>query len=122
LTGLGLILFSVFETGMFKLLFAATVFAFGVAFFFPTMVGLMSERFPKAGSVGIVLMIGMGMAASGTLQGQMGGIADRYMPDALDEQRTVQVLEQVENRFPRYVEQANAAAGDLDALADLGFR
>lgn len=122
LTGLGLILFSIFETGAFKLMFAATVFAFGVAFFFPTMVGLMSERFPKAGSVGIVLMIGAGMAASGTLQGQMGGIADRYMPDALDEQRTVQILEQVENRFPEYVERAEAAAGDLDAMADLGYR
>src|SRR5690554_242279 len=122
LTGTGLLLFSVFETGLFKLLFAATVFAFGAAFFFPTMVGLMSERFPKAGSVGIVLMIGMGMGASGTLQGQMGAIADRYMPDALDEQRTVQVLEQVETRFPVYVAQAEAASGDLDAMAKLGFR
>src|SRR5690606_6876941 len=109
LTGTGLILFSVFETGAFKLMFAATVFAFGVAFFFPTMVGLMSERFPKAGSVGIVLMIGAGMAASGTLQGQMGVIADRYMPDALDEKRAVQVMEQVESRFPDYVAQAEAA-------------
>jgi len=122
LTGLGLIMFSMFETGAVKLMFAATVFAFGVAFFFPTMVGLMSERFPKAGSVGIVLMIGMGMGASGTLQGQMGAIADRYMPDALDETRTVQVLEQVEERFPSYIDQAEAAAGDLDALAELGFR
>ncbi len=122
LTGLGLILFSVFETGMVKLLFAATVFAFGVAFFFPTMVGLMSERFPKAGSVGIVLMIGAGMAASGTLMGQMGRVADGYMPDALDEQRTVAILEQVEARFPHYVSRAEAVAGDLDALAELGFR
>jgi len=112
----------VFETGMLKLLFASTVFAFGVAFFFPTMVGLMSERFPKAGSVGIVLMIGMGMAVSGTLQGQMGAIADRYMPEALDQERTVQILEQVEERFPTYVERAEAASGDLEELADLGYR
>jgi fucose permease len=122
LTGTGLILFSVFETGAFKLMFAATVFAFGVAFFFPTMVGLMSERFPKAGSVGIVLMIGAGMAASGTLQGQMGVIADRYMPDALDEKRAVQVMEQVESRFPDYVAQAEAAVGNLEAMSALGFR
>ncbi|WP_111640749.1 MFS transporter [Marinimicrobium alkaliphilum] len=121
LTGLGLIMFASFETGIVKLLFAATVFAFGVAFFFPTMVGLMSERFPKAGSVGIVLMIGAGMAASGTLQGQMGVIADRYMPDALDEQRTVRVMEQVQERFPAYVDQARAAGDDLDELARLGF-
>ncbi len=121
LTGTGLLLFSAFESGMFKLLFAATVFAFGVAFFFPTMVGLMSERFPKAGSVGIVLMIGAGMAASGTLQGQMGAIADRYMPDALPEQQTVSVLEQVEENFPGYLEQAQQASGDTQALAELGY-
>jgi len=121
LTGTGLILFSIFETGMVKLLFAATVFAFGVAFFFPTMVGLMSERFPKAGSVGIVLMIGAGMGVSGTLQGQMGVVADRYMPEALDEQRTVAILEEVEETFPLYLERAEQASGDLDALSELGY-
>jgi len=122
LTGLGLTLFSVFATGLVPLLFAATIFAFGVAFFFPTLVGLMSERYPKAGSVGIVLMIGFGMGASGTLQGQIGVIADRYMPDALDEQRTVAVLEQVEDRFPGYVVRAEqAAANNVDVLAELGY-
>ncbi|WP_341937547.1 MFS transporter [Marinimicrobium sp. C2-29] len=121
LTGVGLILFSVFESGMVKLLFAATVFAFGVAFFFPTMVGLMSERFPKAGSVGIVLMIGAGMGVSGTMQGQMGVVADSYMPDALDEQRTVAILERVDEQFPRYLSQAEQASGDVDELAELGY-
>lgn len=122
LTALGLFMFSTFDTGTFRLMLAATIFAFGVAFFFPTMVGLMSERFPKAGSFGIVLMIGLGMLASGTTQGWMGGIADRYMPDALDEERTVSVLEQVESRFPGYAGRAEAAAGDVDALAELGYR
>src|SRR5690625_4176285 len=74
LTGLGLTLFSIFATGLVPLMFAATIFAFGVAFFFPTLVGLMSERYPRTGSVGIVLMIGFGMGASGTLQGQIGVI------------------------------------------------
>lgn len=102
LTGVGLLMFSLFDSGLFKLMAAATIFAFGVAFFFPTMVGLMSERFPKAGSVGIVLMIGAGMGVSGTLQGQMGAIADRYMPDALDSTQVVVILEQVETRYPAY--------------------
>lgn len=121
LTGLGLILFSVIATGLLPLMFAATIFAFGVAFFFPTLVGLMSERFPKAGSVGIVLMIGFGMGASGTLQGQIGVIADRYMPDELNEARTVQIMEQVESRFPAYVVQGEAVADDTDALTALGY-
>lgn len=119
LTGVGLLMFSVFDSGLFKLMLAATIFAFGVAFFFPTMVGLMSERFPKAGSVGIVLMIGMGMAASGTLQGQMGVIADRYMPDALSESQVVTILEQVDERYPIYRDQAaefGYQAADVEAI------
>src|SRR5690625_5536144 len=41
LTGLGLTLFSIFATGLVPLTFAATTFAFGVAFFFPTLVALL---------------------------------------------------------------------------------
>lgn len=122
LTGIGLYMFALIETGAFPLMLAATIFAAGVAFYFPTMVGLMSERFPKAGSLGIVLLIGFGFLAAGGANGIMGGIADNYLPDALDEQQTVQILEQVEERFPGYVAQAEAAAGDLDALEALGFR
>jgi len=122
LTGIGLLMFSFIETGLFPLMIAATIFALGVAFFMPTMVGLMSERFPKAGSLGIVLMIGLGLAASGTANGIMGQIADYYLPDALDEQRTVEVLEDVEERFPTYIQRAEAVSNDPDALADLGYR
>ncbi|MGD8176052.1 MFS transporter [Marinimicrobium sp. ARAG 43.8] len=122
LTALGLLMFSTFESGTFKLMFAATVFAFGVAFFFPTMVGVMSERFPRAGSLGIVLMIGAGMSASGYLQGLMGGIADRHLPEAMDQQRVVQVMEQVEQRYPGYIADAEAVSDNPQALADLGYR
>jgi len=122
LTGTGLLMFAFFETGLLPLMTAATVFACGVAFYFPTMVGLMSERFPKAGSLGIVLLIGMGFFAAGGANAIMGEIADRYLPDALDEQETVAILEEVEERFPEYVARADAATGDLDALAELGYR
>ncbi len=122
LTAAGLLMFATFESGLVPLMLAATVFAFGVAFFFPTMVGLMSERFPKAGSLGIVLMIGAGMTASGTIQGVMGGVADRNLPAAMNVPQVVTVLEEVENRYPGYVSQAEAASGNLDALAALGYR
>lgn len=121
LTGIGLLLFSFFETGTIPLLIAATFFACGIAFFFPNMVGLMSERFPQAGSLGIVLMIGIGFFAAGGSNVIMGEIADRYLPDALDEQQTVQLLEQVEERFPAYAAEAEAAADDAVILAQLGF-
>lgn len=122
LTGIGLMMFGFIETGIFPLLLAATIFGAGVAFYFPTMVGLLSERYPKAGSLGIVLMIGFGFFAAGGANAIMGGIADSYLPDALDEQQTVQVLEQVEDRYPTYIQEAQNAAGNPEQLAALGFR
>ncbi|MEX0779048.1 MAG: MFS transporter [Balneolales bacterium] len=122
LTGVGLFMFSLIETGIFALMIAATVFALGVAFFMPTMVGLLSERYPKSGSLGIVLMIGLGLAAAGTSNGIMGQVADRYLPDALPEAQTVSILEQIDNRFPDHVAAAEAVADDPQALAALGYR
>ncbi len=44
------------------LLFAsATVFAFGVCFFWPTMLGYVNERFPDTGALGLAIMGGAGM-------------------------------------------------------------
>ena len=40
---------------------AATVFAFGVCFFWPTMVGFVSENFPKTGALGLAIIGGAGM-------------------------------------------------------------
>lgn len=122
LTGTGLLMFAFFETGTVAIMSAATVFACGVAFYFPTMVGFMSERFPKAGSLGIVLLIGMGFFAAGSSNAIMGEIADSYLPDGLDKQKTVSILEQVEERFPTYVQKAEQASGNLEALAALGYR
>ena len=39
---------------------AVTVFAVGVCFFWPTMLGTVSERFPKTGSLGLAIMGGAG--------------------------------------------------------------
>ncbi|NBC66406.1 MAG: hypothetical protein GVY07_12240, partial [Bacteroidetes bacterium] len=77
---------------------------------------------PKAGSLGIVLLLGMGFFGGGVANAVIGEIADSYLPDALDEQATVQVLEQVEQEFPEYVEMAEEAAGNTEALAALGYR
>ncbi len=120
-TAIGLVLFSFIETGIIPLMIAATFFAVGVTFYFPTMVGFMSERFPKAGSLGLILLMGMGFVGAGISNALMGEIADRYLPDALDEQQTVIILEEIEERFPVYVAQARDAGGDVDRLMELGF-
>lgn len=122
LTFVGLLMFSFVETGIFPLMIAGALFAIGIAFFVPNMIGLMSERFPKAGSLGIVLLIGMGFIGGGASNAIMGEIADYYLPEALDEQQTVAVLEEVEERFPAYVAKAEEASGNPEALAQLGYR
>lgn len=40
---------------------SATVFALGVCFFWPTMLGFVSENFPKTGALGLAIMGGAGM-------------------------------------------------------------
>ena len=40
---------------------AATLFAFGVCFFWPTMLGYVAENFPKTGALGLAIMGGAGM-------------------------------------------------------------
>jgi hypothetical protein len=64
LTGTGLFLLS-FAQGTLSAFAAATVFAWGVAFF-PTMVGVASER-AEDGSLGIVLTAGIGLGMAGAV-------------------------------------------------------
>jgi hypothetical protein len=55
----GLYAMSLASGGM--LFAAATVFAMGVCFFWPTMLGYVSERFPHTGALGLAIMGGAGM-------------------------------------------------------------
>jgi hypothetical protein len=118
----GLLMFSYIETNVFLLMIAGAFFAIGIAFFVPNMIGLMSERFPKSGSLGIVLLLGMGFVGGGATNAIMGEIADSYLPEALNEQQTVRILEQADQEFPVYLEKANEATGNSQAMAALGYR
>lgn len=118
LTGSGLFLLS-FVEGLWTAFAAATIFAWGVAFFFPTMVGFVSERMPKTGSLGIVLTAGVGLGAAGGIGVPlMGRIADHHLAEALPEAETVALLQAVESEFPAYIERA---ASTTDA-SSLGYR
>jgi fucose permease len=110
LTGTGLLGLS-YASGLWSALVAATLFAWGVAFFFPTMVGLVSERMPKTGSLGIVLMAGVGLGMSGIAGVPvMGKIADRYLSEALNPAETVALLERVKTEYPAYTDRAAGGA------------
>lgn len=59
LSTLGLYLMSKSSGTM--LFVSATVFAFGVCFFWPTMVGYVAENYPKTGALGLAIIGGAGM-------------------------------------------------------------
>ena len=80
LSALGLYAMSHASGGM--LFAAATVFALGVCFFWPTMLGYVSENFPKTGALGLAIMGGAGMLSVSFVLPVMGrfydsGIASR---------------------------------------------
>ena len=51
-----------------SLYFVAILFAFGVCYFWPTMIGFVSEYLPKTGALGMSLVGGAGMLATGIWQ------------------------------------------------------
>ena len=57
----------------------AIIFGLGVAFFWPCMIGFVSENLPKTGAVGLNLMGGAGMFGVSIYMIFMGGYYDRIM-------------------------------------------
>ncbi|WP_461115092.1 MFS transporter [Spirosoma jeollabukense] len=56
---------------------SAVIFAIGVCYFWPTMLGFVAENIPKAGAFGLSIMGGMGMFASSIFQPIIGGWLDK---------------------------------------------
>ena len=61
----------------------AIVFGMGVCYFWPTMLGFVSENLPKTGAVGLNLMGGAGMFAVSVYMMFMGGYYDRLVAGKL---------------------------------------
>jgi hypothetical protein len=65
---------------------AATVFALGKTFYWPTMLGVIGERFPKAGAIAMGLSGGIGMLSAGFLGGPgIGYTQDRQATTQLQQ-------------------------------------
>ena len=93
LSGVGLFGLSVGGAGL-ATFGSATVFAVGVCYFWPTMLGVVSERVPRSGALGLGLMGTVGMATVGLVTTpMMGQIADRYANERLPVPATVALLE-----------------------------
>jgi MFS family permease len=61
---------------------AATVFGAGTSYFWPVMLGVTSERFPKTGALGLAIMGGTGQLASAFILPVMGRWYDTSGPEA----------------------------------------
>lgn len=112
-SGIGLYALSYAQSGV-AAMASATVFAVGVSYFWPTMLGFVSERVPRSGALGLGLMGAIGMATVGLITSPwMGGIADRYAHDQLPVEATLAVMEEASTFAPEGTrsEDAIAAAG-----------
>lgn len=78
---LGILMMSMATGGMVYL--AAILFAIGVCYFWPTMIGFTAEYMPKTGALGMSLMGGAGMFATSIWQPIIGGWLDKERAGAL---------------------------------------
>lgn len=62
----------------FAIVAAATIYGFGKTFFWPTMLGVVGERFPRGGAMTMGVMGGIGMLSAGLLGGPGIGYKQDY--------------------------------------------
>lgn len=73
-SGIGLYLMSITTDVM--LFVSATVFALGVAYFWPNMLGVVAEKVPTSGALGLAIMGGIGFLGGAIAQPTLGKIYD----------------------------------------------
>jgi len=91
LSSVGLIALS-YATSAVAAYAAATVWGIGVCFFWPTMLGVTSEQFPKGGALLLGLMGTAGNLAIFFVMPVMGGIWDHYTQAALPAGESLRTL------------------------------
>jgi MFS family permease len=90
----------------------AIVFGMGVCYFWPTMLGFVSEYMPKTGAVGINLMGGAGMFAVAVYTMFMGGVYDRLIAEKLPEGANLKLY-----NSPEATAEMKAALGEANKAA-----
>ncbi len=90
----------------------ALVFGMGVCYFWPTMLGFVSENLPKTGAVGLNLMGGAGMFAVSIYTIFMGGVYDNKIAAHLPAGADLKVY-----NSPEATEQMKAALAEANKTA-----
>ena len=91
LSPLGMLLVSSILSAL-GLFVGATVFAFGVCFFWPTMLGFVNERFPSTGAMGLAIMGGCGMLSVSFILPVLGKYFDDGIAQRIPSNQTIQAL------------------------------
>jgi MFS family permease len=101
-------------------LVALGIYAVGKTFFWPTMLAVTSDRFPRTGAVAISIMGGIGFLGAGLIGGPgLGYGKDRYAAEALSASQPA-VYAQVQSKEPSrflFLEPVHAIDGKLLAEA-----
>lgn len=71
---------------------SAGIFALGVAFFWPSMLGFVSENVPQSGALGLAIMGGIGFLGGAIAQPVLGAIFDSQTLAAIPSGQTAEVL------------------------------
>ncbi|WP_339923337.1 MFS transporter [uncultured Cyclobacterium sp.] len=91
LATIGIYLFSI-VTGP-AAYFVAVIFALGVAYFWPVMVGAVAQRVPLSGALGLSIIGGVGMFSTAIFQSIIGGWIDSARAESSAEGLTGDALE-----------------------------
>jgi fucose permease len=106
--------------GLAAILAASAVFACGVAFLWPMMVGVVAERLPRTGATGLGLIAAVGAAfVGGVTTPLMGGIADREVQARVDTAQVMKLASDVAMRRSELIAAApERRRAEIAALAD----
>lgn len=84
---IGGLLFLSYATGV-LILVAATLYGFGKTFFWPTMLGVVAEQFPKGGALTLNAISGLGMMAVGIIGNPLlGNVQDKEVDKYLQAEK-----------------------------------
>ena len=120
LSAAGLFLMS--QTSGPMLFASATVFAFGVCFFWPTMLGYTNERFPKTGAMGLAIMGGAGMLSASYVLPVIGRWYDDGIANRIPEGVTAEALQSAEEGSEVALQWASIQAeAGLEAFGQVAY-
>jgi MFS family permease len=109
--------------GLSATLGAATVFAVGICYFWPTMLGFVSERMPRTGALGLALMGGAGMLSTSVVMPVIGRIYDHQLATVLPAGTTAEALQTAAAGTPEAAQwaavQLTAGSGTLQYVVIL---